>query len=107
MFKTGMAGMMKKAQQMQDNIQQAQAQIKLLSATGTAAGGAINITLNGEHLVTHLDIDEALLNDKDLLEDLILTAMNHASKQISDLSAAKMKDASAGISLPGGMNLPF
>jgi len=79
MFKGGMAGMMKKAQQMQDNMQKAQEEIKTLSATGKAAGGAVEITINGEHLATNIKIDEMVMDDKDMLEDLILTAMNDAT----------------------------
>ena len=47
------------------------------------------------------------MDDKDMLEDLILTAINDATKQISDISAAKMKGATGGMKMPGGMNLPF
>lgn len=107
MFKGGMAGMMKKAQQMQDNVQQAQAEIKQLTATGKAAGGAIEVSINGEHQATNIKIDDSVMNDKELLEDLILTAINDANQQIADASAAKMKTATGGMKLPGGMNLPF
>jgi len=107
MFKGGMAGMMKKAQQMQDNMQKAQDEIKTLSATGQAASGAVQITVNGEHMATNIKIDEMVMDDKDMLEDLILTAMNDATQQISSASEAKMKGATGGINLPGGMNLPF
>ena len=107
MFKGGMAGMMKKAQQMQDNVQKAQEEIKVLTATGKAAGGAVEISINGEHNATEIKIDDAVMDDKDLLEDLILTAMNDAVKQISSASAEKMKSATGGMGLPGGMNLPF
>ena len=48
-----------------------------------------------------------VMDDKDMLEDLILTAMNDATAQISSASAAKMKGATGGMKLPGGMNLPF
>lgn len=102
-----MAGMMKKAQQMQDNMQKAQEEIKALTATGKAAGGAIEVTINGEHLATNVKIDEMVMDDKDMLEDLILTAINDATTQISSASAAKMKGATSGMNLPGGMNLPF
>ncbi|WXU00009.1 MAG: Nucleoid-associated protein YbaB [Catillopecten margaritatus gill symbiont] len=102
-----MAGMMKKAQQMQDNVQQAQAEIKQLTATGKAAGGAIEVSINGEHQATNIKIDDSVMNDKELLEDLILTAINDANQQIADASAAKMKTATGGMKLPGGMNLPF
>ncbi|BBB22795.1 conserved hypothetical protein [Abyssogena phaseoliformis symbiont OG214] len=101
MFKDGMAGMMKKAQQIQDNIKQVQAEIKNLSATGKAAGSCVEITLNSEHIVTDIKILDEVMNDKELLEDLILSAMNDAVRQISEASSAKMKTAT------GGMNLPF
>jgi DNA-binding YbaB/EbfC family protein len=107
MFKGGMAGMMKKAQQMQDNMQQVQAEIKTLSATGKAGNGGVEITFSGEHLATNIRIDTALMSDKEMLEDLILTAINDATRQIERISAEKMKNATGGISLPGGLNLPF
>ena len=107
MLKGGMAGMMKKAQQMQDNMQKAQEEIKALSATGKAAGGAVEVSINGEHIATNIEIDAMVMDDKDMLEDLILTAMNDATQQISQASEAKMKGATGGMKLPGGMNLPF
>ncbi len=107
MFKGGMAGMMQKAQKMQEDMQKAQEEIKNLTATGNAAGGAVQVTINGEHQATDLKIDEGVMDDKDMLEDLILTAINDATKQIADASAAKMKGATGDMKLPGGMNLPF
>ncbi len=107
MFKGGMAGMMKKAQQMQDNMKKAQTEIKNLSATGKAASGAIEITINGEHMVTDIKILDGMMDDKELLEDLILNAMNDAVRKISEASSAKMKTATGGINLPSGMNLSF
>lgn len=107
MFKGGMAGMMKKAQQMQDNMQQAQAEIKQLTAIGKAAGGAVQVSVNGEHQATDIQIDASVMNDKDMLEDLILTAVNDANQQITDASAIKMKAATGGMKLPGGTSLPF
>ncbi len=107
MFKGGMTGMMKKAQQMQDNMQQAQEEIKLLTATGVAANGAVQININGEHQVSNIQINDSVMNDKTMLEDLILTAINDANQQIADASTAKMKTATGGIKIPGGMSLPF
>lgn len=107
MFKGGMAEMIKKAQQMQNNMQQAQEEIKLLSATGRAADNAVQISINGKHQATDIQIDASVMNDKDLLEDLILTAINDANQQIADASGAKMKNATGGMKLPGGINLPF
>jgi DNA-binding YbaB/EbfC family protein len=107
MFKGGMASMMQKAQKMQEDMQKAQVEIKNLTATGKAANGAVQVTINGEHQATDLQIDEGVMDDKDMLEDLILTAINDATKQISDASATKMQSATGGMKLPGGMNLPF
>lgn len=107
MFKGGMASMMQKAQKMQEDMQKAQAEIKNLTATGKAAGGSVQITLNGEHQATNIQIDEGVMDDKDMLEDLILTAINDATKQISDTAADKMKGVTGGMKLPDGMNLPF
>ena len=107
MFKGGMVGMMKKAQQMQDNMKKAQAEIKNLSATGKVAGGCVEITLNGEHMATNIKILDEAMDDKELLEDLILSAINDAVRQISDASSAKMKTATGGMNLPSGMNLPL
>lgn len=107
MFKGGMAGMMKKAQKMQDNIQQAQQEIKQLTATGQAGGGAVKVSINGEYQATDIKIDETAMNNKALLEDLILSAINDANGQIADARAAKMKTATGGINLPSGINLPF
>ena len=107
MFKGGMASMMQKAQKMQEDMQKAQAEIKNLTATGKAAGGAVQVTINGEHQATNLQIDEGVMDDKDMLEDLILTAINDATKQIADASTTKMQSATGGMKLPGGINLPF
>ena len=107
MFKGGMAGMMKKAQEMQDNMQKAQEEIKNMTATGKAAGGAVEITITGEHNATDIKIDDGVMSDKEMLEDLILTAVNDAVKKISNASSVKMKDATGGMKIPGGMNLPF
>ncbi len=102
-----MASMMKKAQQMQDNMQQAKEEIKQLTAVGNAGGGAVKISINGEHQATDIQIDASIMNDKDMLEDLILSAINNANQKISDASAAKIKTATGGINLPNGMSLPF
>ncbi|MDG2353494.1 MAG: YbaB/EbfC family nucleoid-associated protein [Gammaproteobacteria bacterium] len=107
MFKGGMASMMQKAQKMQEDMQKVQEEIKSLTATGKAAGGAVQVTINGEHQATNIQIDEGVMDDKDMLEDLVLTAINDANQQIANVSAEKMKGATGGMKLPGGMNLPF
>ncbi len=102
-----MAGMMQKAQKMQEDMQKAQEEIKNLTATGKAAGGAVQVSINGEHQATNIQIDESVMDDKDMLEDLVLTAINDANQKIANASAEKMKGVTGGMKLPGGMNLPF
>lgn len=93
--------MMQKAQKMQSDIKLAQDEIKLLSCTGESASGGIKITINGQHQTTAVEIDKGLLNDKEMLEDLIMMAINDASSQVNRISEEKMKGVT------GGLNLPF
>jgi len=101
MFKGGMAGMMQKAKQMQEDMETAQEEIKLLTCEGISASGSIKIILNGEYKVININIDDSLLSDKEMLEDLIMLAVNDASSKINSTSKDKMKNVT------GGLNLPF
>ena len=101
MFKGGMAGMMQKAKQMQEDMESAQKEIKSLTCEGTSASGALKVEMNGDHQVTNIFVDKALMSDKDMLEDLIMMAVNYASSRIGEISKEKMKNVT------GGLNLPF
>lgn len=101
MFKGGMAGMMQKAKQMQEDMEAAQREIKSLSCEGLAASGALKVEMNGDFKVTDVSIDESLFSDKEMLEDLIIIAVNDASTKINEISKNKMKNVT------GGLNLPF
>ncbi len=96
-----MASMMQKAQKMQEDMKIAQDEIKILSCTGESASGAIKITINGMHEATAVEIDESLLDDKEMLEDLVMMAINDAESQVNTISEEKMR------SVTGGLNLPF
>jgi len=102
MFKGGMAGMMQKAKQMQEDMEAVQKEIKSLSCEGDAGSGAVKVEMNGDYQVTNIFIDESLTSDKEMLEDLIMMAVNDASsKSIGEISKDKMKNVT------GGLNLPF
>ena len=101
MFKGGMAGMMQKAKQMQEDMEAAQREIKSLSCEGLAASGALKVEMNGDFKITDISIDESLFSDKEMLEDLIIVAVNDASTKINEISKNKMKNVT------GGLNLPF
>ena len=78
-----------------------QKEIKSLSCEGLSAAGALKIEMNGDYKVTSISIDESLVSDKEMLEDLIMMAVNDASAKINEISKAKMKNVT------GGLNLPF
>ena len=99
MLKDGMVSMIQKAKKMQEDMKIAQEEIKSTSCQGESGSGAVKITLNGEYRVTNIQI-ESLLTDKEILEDLIMTALNDASSQVSEISKAKLKNVTGGISLP-------
>ena len=101
MFKGGMAGMMQKAKQMQEDMEAVQKEIKSLTCDGLSASGALKIEMNGDYKVTHISIDESLTSDREMLEDLIMIAVNAASSKINEISKKKMKNVT------GGLNLPF
>ena len=101
MFKGGMAGMMQKAKQMQEDMEAVKREIKSLSCEGLAASGALKVEMNGDFKVTDVSIDESLFSDKEMLEDLIIIAVNDASTKINEISKNKMKNVT------GGLNLPF
>ncbi len=101
MFKGGMAGMMQKAKQMQEDMETVQKEIKSLTCEGVSASGALKIEMNGDYQVTNIFVDETIMSDKDMLEDLIMMAVNDASSKISKISKEKMKNVT------GGLNLPF
>ena len=100
MFKDGMVGMIQKAKKMQEDMEIVQEEIKLTSCQGESGSGSVIITLTGEYRVTNIQINESLLTDKEILEDLIMTALNDASSQISEISKAKLKNVTGGIDLP-------
>ena len=99
MFKGGMAAMLQKAKQMQEEMKIVQQEIKLISCNGIAASGAVKVSLSGHYQATSIEIDDSLLDDKKLLEDLIITAYNDASGQVKEMSDEKLKKATGGIDL--------
>ena len=110
MFNKGqLAGLMKQATAMQDNMKKAQEELANSEVVGTSGSGLVKITMTGKHHVKRIEIDPSLLaDDKDMLEDMLTVAFNDAAKQLSDNSEAKMGSVSKGMpGLPGGMKFPF
>lgn len=108
MMKGGLAGMMKQAQQMQQNMKKAQEELASIEVEGQSGSGMVKVVVTCAHDVRRITLDNSLLSDdKELLEDLIVAAMNDAMKQVSSITQQKMSGFTSGMNLPPGLNLPF
>ena len=108
MMKGGIAGLMKQAQQMQENMKKMQEQLAQLEVEGQSGAGMVKVTMTCRHDVKRVSIDDSLLkDDKDMLEDLIAAAVNDAVRRVEATVQEKMAGMTAGLPLPPGMKLPF
>tara|TARA_R110001583_G_scaffold46360_5_gene145479 strand:- start:1628 stop:1957 length:330 start_codon:yes stop_codon:yes gene_type:complete len=106
--KGGMGDLMKKAQEMQENMQKAQAEIAKTEVVGQSGAGLVKITLLGNHNVRKVEIDPSLFeDDKEMLEDLIAAAMNDAVRRVEEVNKSKMSGLTGGMDLPPGFKMPF
>lgn len=106
--KAGMGDLMKKAQEMQENMKKAQADIANTEVIGESGAGLVKITLLGNHNVRKVEIDESLMeDDKEMLEDLIAAAMNDAVRRVEEVNKSKMSGVAGGMDLPPGFKMPF
>jgi len=96
--------LMKQAQQMQDKMKKIQDDFSGKEFTGSAGGGLVAITITGAGLAKKINIDPSLLivDEKEVLEDLIIAAFNDAKKNSDDQSNNMLKSATAGMPLPPG-----
>ncbi len=108
MFKDGLEGLMKQAQDMQKNMQSAQEEITKLEVIGESGGGMVRVVMNGRHEAKRVTIDDAMIgDDKDMLEDLIVAAINDATHKVEKQSKERMSALTGGIDLPPGFKLPL
>lgn len=107
MFKGGnmgnMQGMMKKVQKMQADMAKLQEDLKGRVLETTAGGGAIKLEVNGNKEIVSLKIDKSAVDPEDveMLEDLILTAVNDALKQVDEVAEKEMSKVTGGMKMPG------
>jgi hypothetical protein len=106
--KGGLGALMKQAQQMQENMRKAQEELANTEVEGQAGAGLVKVTITCRFAVKKVAIDQSLLGeDKDMLEDLVMAAMNDAVQKAEAATQAKMAGFTAGLNLPPGMGLPF
>lgn len=107
-MKGGLGNLMRQAQQMQETMKKAQAELAELEVTGESGAGMVKVILNGNHEAKKVTIEPKLLGeDKDMLEDLLAAAINDAVRKIVARSQEKYSGLMSGMNLPPGMKLPF
>ncbi len=107
MMKGGIAGLMKQAQQMQENMKKAQEELGRVEVEGQAGAGMVKVLMTCSHDVRRVTIDPSVMDDKEMLEDLIAAAVNDAVRRGEELSKERMSSFTAGLNLPPGFKLPF
>ena len=107
MMKGGIAGLMKQAQQMQENMKKAQEQLALVEVEGQSGAGMVKVQMTCSHDVRRVNIDASVMDDKEMLEDLVAAAVNDAMRRAEQVSQERMAGFTSGLNLPAGMKLPF
>ena len=105
MFKGNMSKLLKQAQEMQTQIEEVQNQLSDMIIDADAGGGMVSVKVNGKQEVLEIDIEESALGeDKEILEDLIISAVNKALSKAQTESQNKMNSVTGG--MMGGMKIP-
>jgi nucleoid-associated protein EbfC len=107
-MKGNIGQMMKQAQMMQENMRRMQEQLGTLEVEGQSGSGMVKVTMTCKHEVRRVSIDPSLIgNDREMLEDLLVAAMNDAARKVEATVQEKMSSLTAGMGLPAGLKLPF
>ena len=108
MSKGGLGNMMKQVQQMQAKMEQMQAELAEARVEATSGGGMVTVVANGKQDIISIKIDPEVVDkdDVEMLQDLIVAAVNQAREKAMELQTERMATITGGMNLPG-MNLPF
>jgi DNA-binding YbaB/EbfC family protein len=100
-------GLMRGAQEMQKKMQKAKEEISKNKFEGSAGGGLVTITISGDIVAKKINIDDSIINieEKDVLEDLLVAAFNDAKKKAEDASEDSLKSIAGGMPLPAGFKI--
>jgi len=108
MMKGQLAGLMKQAQQMQENMRKMQEQLASVEVEGQSGAGLVKVVMTCKHDVKRVSIDPSLLSDdKDMLEDLVAAAVNDAVRRVETTTQEKLGSLASGMGLPPGFKMPF
>jgi DNA-binding YbaB/EbfC family protein len=108
MGKGGLGDMMKQFQKMQVKMEEIQKRLEETQVEGTAGGGMVKVIANGKQDILEIKIDPEVVNpdDVEMLQDLIVAAVNQARQKAQELANEQMSELTGGLNIPG-MNLPF
>jgi DNA-binding YbaB/EbfC family protein len=103
------AGLMKQASQMQENMKQMQAKLEAAELEGVSGAGLVRLTLTGKGTLKSITVDPKLADpaETEMLQDLILAAHADAKSKLDAFTESEMKNATGGLQLPPGLKLPF
>ncbi len=104
-----LAGLMKQASQMQSKMAEMQAKLEGMEIEGASGAGMVQVTLSGKGDLKRVKIDPKLLDpaESEMLEDLLIAAHADGKRKLEAETAAEMEKVTGGMSLPGGLKLPF
>jgi DNA-binding YbaB/EbfC family protein len=102
-------GMMKKAAELQSKMQSMQAELETVEVEGVSGGGVVKVTLSGKGDLKSVKIDDSLMkaDEKEIVEDLLVTAHADARRKLEVVMGEKMQALTGGLPLPAGFKLPF
>ena len=95
--------MLRQVQQMQDRMQKAQKELESETVEATAGGGAVTVVATGAQKLVSVRIDPEAAGDPEMLQDLVVAAVNEALEKSKEMAAAKMQAVTAGMGLPPGL----
>jgi DNA-binding YbaB/EbfC family protein len=95
--------MLKQVQQMQDRMSKVQAELDAETVEASVGGGAVRVVATGNQKVVSVTIDPEAASDVEMLQDLVVTAINEAMERSKQLAASKMQAVASGLGLPPGL----
>lgn len=107
MMKGGIGGLMKQAQQMQENMKKMQEQLASVEVEGQSGAGMVKVVMTCKHDVRRVTIDPSVMDDREMLEDLLAAAVNDAVRRVEATTQERMAGFTSGLNLPPGFKLPF
>lgn len=108
MNKGNLGQMLKQVQQMQAKMQEVQTELEKAEVEATSGGGMVKVVCNGKNEIVSIKIDPEVVNkdDIEMLQDLVLAAVNSAREKVQEMQSEKMSALTGGLNIPG-MNFPF